>query len=597
MNAFNVEALRNAIHETSARGLYAASKWATEMLAGLSTPLKTSATKNAVRPPQPANKRPTSPPPPPPEARFVTPSSPPTDLVSVAQIKDGVKQLDTLINYSERVGSADGTNRPIVLDTAKTLEEKDAYVAARRFFDSREFSRVSFTLKDYKSAQSRFLSTYSQYLASEKQALSQFYKREASKKHNPAPVNQTLLKLIDDIGETDDPFLLFLKGLLFHRVLRRAEALECLTRSINIYPWNWSAWLQLSACLEDQEEFAGIHKHLPAHVVTRIFSLRFMNELHSPGDAELKNVDALLRLFPGSLYLLTQKALVHYHQRDFEAAESVYDEIRSRDPYRIDDIDVFSNILYVMENKTKLSKLAHDFLALDKDRPEVCCIVGNHYSLRAEHEKAVKYFRRAVQLDRTFLSAWTLMGHEYIEMKNSQAAIEAYRRAIEVNKKDYRGWYGLGQAYELLNMHNYALHYYQRGAALRPYDVRMWQAMGMCYQDLGRPHEAISCFKRALLGSDARETSLNLKIANLHDLLGEKNEAAAYHRRCVELGIVEGRPISDYARSCIFVAGYHITLGKDHKLAREYCEKVASSNVEESSTATDYLRRLRALGH
>jgi anaphase-promoting complex subunit 8 len=60
-------------------------------------------------------------------------------------------------------------------------------------------------------------------------------------------------------------------------------------------------------------------------------------------------------------------------------------------------------------------------------------IAGNHYSLRAEHEKAVKYFRRATELDRTYLSAWTLMGHEYVEMKNSHAAIEAYRRAVGMN--------------------------------------------------------------------------------------------------------------------------------------------------------------------
>jgi anaphase-promoting complex subunit 8 len=107
--------------------------------------------------------------------------------------------------------------------------------------------------------------------------------------------------------------------------------------------------------------------------------------------------------------------------------------------------------LYVTDNRIKLSKLAHEFLEIDKDRPEVCCLVGeiptppnvdattvdsdiqhpagNHYSLRSEHEKAIKYFRRAVQLDRTYLSAWTLMGHEYIELKNSNAAIEAYRRA------------------------------------------------------------------------------------------------------------------------------------------------------------------------
>ena len=35
------------------------------------------------------------------------------------------------------------------------------------------------------------------------------------------------------------------------------------------------------------------------------------------------------------------------------------------------------------------------------------------------------YFRRALALDRSCLSAWTLMGHEYVEMKNPPAAIGA----------------------------------------------------------------------------------------------------------------------------------------------------------------------------
>ena len=37
--------------------------------------------------------------------------------------------------------------------------------------------------------------------------------------------------------------------------------------------------------------------------------------------------------------------------------------------------------------------------------------------------QAVMYFRRALKLDRHYLSAWTLMGHEYVEMKNTSAAI------------------------------------------------------------------------------------------------------------------------------------------------------------------------------
>jgi len=55
---------------------------------------------------------------------------------------------------------------------------------------------------------------------------------------------------------------------------------------------------------------------------------------------------------------------------------------------------------------------------------------GNYYSLRAQHEKAVLYFQRALKLNPGYLSAWTLMGHEYMELKQTSAAIQAYRQAI-----------------------------------------------------------------------------------------------------------------------------------------------------------------------
>jgi hypothetical protein len=72
--------------------------------------------------------------------------------------------------------------------------------------------------------------------------------------------------------------------------------------------------------------------------------------------------------------LIKQRA--HDVHKDFDAAEGIFEEIRRIDPFRIDDIDVFSNILFVMDKRVKLSKLAHEFLQLSKDRPEVCCIVG-----------------------------------------------------------------------------------------------------------------------------------------------------------------------------------------------------------------------------
>lgn len=115
-----------------------------------------------------------------------------------------------------------------------------------------------------------------------------------------------------------------------------------------------------------------------------------------------------------------------------------------------------------MKKQADLSELARHFMSVNKDRPEVSLVIGtslffpiashslsdvgvgrllvrmnagldgagNYYSLRNEHEKAVRYYQRAVQLHPTYGAAWTLMGHEYLEMKNSHAAIEAYRRGI-----------------------------------------------------------------------------------------------------------------------------------------------------------------------
>jgi tetratricopeptide (TPR) repeat protein len=148
-------------------------------------------------------------------------------------------------------------------------------------------------------------------------------------------------------------------------------------------------------------------------------------------------------------YILVQKAMVYYLERQYDEAEKLFGEVLKRDPYRLEQMDAYSNILYVKEKDAELSFLAHNAIKWDRYRPETCCIIGNYYSRKRQHEKAVQYFSRALKLDPAYLSACTLMGHEFVEMKNHNAAIEAYRRAVDINPRDYRAWYGLGQMYLL----------------------------------------------------------------------------------------------------------------------------------------------------
>lgn len=115
---------------------------------------------------------------------------------------------------------------------------------------------------------------------------------------------------------------------------------------------------------------------------------------------------------------------------DVEQALTIFRELQEIDPYRLDTLDTYSNLLFVKDLKREMAFLAHKAVEINKYRPETCTVIGNYYSIRAEHNKAVVYFQRALKLDPNYLSAWTLMGHEFMELKNTNAAIQSYRKAV-----------------------------------------------------------------------------------------------------------------------------------------------------------------------
>ncbi|KAF2626509.1 TPR-like protein [Macroventuria anomochaeta] len=300
-------------------------------------------------------------------------------------------------------------------------------------------------------------------------------------------------------GRQPHGWLEYLYGIVLARGKNEKLAIDFLLQSVQQYPYNWGAWQELTSLLGTNEELQDLAQQLPRNLMSFIFHVTTSQELYQVSESVHNSLTQIMSIFPTSAFLKTQRALLHYHSKDFDEAEHIFSDLLVTDPHRLDHLDHYSNILYVMEMRPKLAFLAQLASATDKFRPETCCVVGNYYSVKSEHEKAVMYFRRALTLDRAFLSAWTLMGHEFVEMKNTHAAIESYRRAVDVNRKDYRAWYGLGQTYEVLEMHSYALFYHQRAAALRPYDPKLWMAVGQCFGRVGKVMNGIRAYKRALV--------------------------------------------------------------------------------------------------
>ena len=335
---------------------------------------------------------------------------------------------------------------------------------------------------------------------------------------------------------------------------------------------------------------------LAGHPMRSFFEGHVLLEMQCSDEAA-ETYMALLETFPvleRSPYLLAQIALARYNQRDFDEAQQLFERLREVDPHRMELMDTYSNILYVKEERAALSHLAHHAMRTDKYRAETCCIVGNYYSLKADHENAVLYFQRALKLDRECISAWTLMGHEYVELKNTSAAVAAYRRAVDISPRDYRAWYGLGQTYEFLQLFNYALYYYRRAATLRPYDPRMYVALGSCLELLNRTEEAIDAYKLAHRHGD-REGIATLKLGNLYVAKGngfEQQAAEFYLKHLTLLEETESVLGEGYAEAALYLAKHH---RDTPDVAESFCRKLLDlPQGAEKDEGMALLREIRA---
>ena len=78
--------------------------------------------------------------------------------------------------------------------------------------------------------------------------------------------------------------------------------------------------------------------------------------------------------------------------RQVDEAVTYFKQLAELDPYRLDNLDTYSNLLYVKEQRVELAHLAHKTNMIDKYRTETCCVIGNYYSLRQVILKTTELF-------------------------------------------------------------------------------------------------------------------------------------------------------------------------------------------------------------
>lgn len=253
-------------------------------------------------------------------------------------------------------------------------------------------------------------------------------------------------------------------------------------------------------------------------------------------------------------WVLSQLGRAYYEQALYADAEKYFVRVKALAPARLEDMEIYSTVLWHLKNDVELAYLAHELVEVDRLSPEAWCAVGNSFSHQRDHDQALKCFKRATQLDPRFAYAYALQGHEHVANEEFDKALDAFRKGISVDSRHYNSWYGLGQVYEKMGKLEFAEQHYRNAVQINPNNAVLICCMGLVVEKLNNPQSALFHYSRA---TSIAPKSVLARFRKARVLL-KLNE--------YKLSLAELKVLKDMAPD---EANVHYLLGKVYKQLRD----------------------------
>jgi tetratricopeptide (TPR) repeat protein len=145
---------------------------------------------------------------------------------------------------------------------------------------------------------------------------------------------------------------------------------------------------------------------------------------------------------------------------------------------------------------------------------EELCRQGYSFSINGEDQKALEFFKEAIEKDPKNAMAWNGLGYCQVGLNNPAAAIRAYRNAIKSNPDDETLYFILGNYYDKLGQHKEAINAYLQVIRMKPEFAAVYFKLGVAYSQLGLLEDGKTAFETAIrLNPDAAPAHFNVAIA------------------------------------------------------------------------------------
>lgn len=223
-------------------------------------------------------------------------------------------------------------------------------------------------------------------------------------------------------------------------------------------------------------------------------------------------------------WVLHQEGRAYFEMAEYQNAQRCLELMQGVEPHRMKGLDLLSTVLWQLKNEVELAHLAQRAVDFDRLSPEAWCVVGNCFSLQKEHETALVFFERSLQLDPSFTYTHTLSGYEYMANEDFDKAMSCFRNGIRLDERHYNAWYGMGAIYHRQEKYDLAEYHFQRAVQINPQSSVLRCNLGMSQYSNGKPVEALNTLAEAFR-LDPHNPQARFQRATIYISLNRPEEA------------------------------------------------------------------------
>lgn len=291
-------------------------------------------------------------------------------------------------------------------------------------------------------------------------------------------------------------------------------------------------------------------------------------------------------------WVLSRIAQCHFEMTNYSKCAEMFRRARRLEPWRTEGLEYFSTCLWHLKKEVELSYLAQEVVSADREAANTWIVVGNCMSLQKEPETALRFFRRAIQLDPHSAWAHTLTAHEFVENEDFDKALRGFRQAVGVNPRHYNAWFGVGNIYFRQEKYELAAYHFRRALQINRRNSVLNTYMGMVLHANKQYGPALQYLKRAEqlepTNSLAKFQTANvyLTLEKFHDALAMLKKVEDFAPRETSVHFLMGKVLKKLGRKDEALMHFQTTLDlhpEDKNVIKSAIDKLYLDDLDEDS--------------